>query len=101
MFNLLFDTNGLRYENVFFFQNRFISKNIGFQIKFVLGYHTFSDSEEEMKHNEGKHNSVSVFDYITCERKINIRNDTMGKHNNTDVCYICQSYSKIHKTTDT
>lgn len=103
MFNLLFDPNGLRFENIYIFSKSLYQPKYMFLNKILskislIGYHTFSDNEEIIHPNEAKSNSVMVFDDIACERQINIRNYfTMGRHNNIDVFYLCQSYSKIPK----
>lgn len=103
MFNLLFDSNGLRFENVYVFSKSLYQLKYKFLDKVfskisLIGYHTFTDNEEVINPNEAKPNSVIIFDDIACERQSNIRNYfTMGRHSNIDVFYLCQSYSKIPK----
>lgn len=103
MFNLLFNPNGLCFENVYVFskslyQPKYKLLNRVFSKIPIIGYHTFSDNEEVIHPNEAKPNSIMIFDDIACERQSNIRNYfTMGRHNNIDVFYLCQTYSKIPK----
>ena len=103
MFNLLFDSNGLRFENVYVFSKSLYQPKYKFLDKIFskipsIGYYTFSDNDEVIHPNEAKPNSVMVFDDIACELQTNIRNYfAMRRHNNIDVFYLCQSYSKIPK----
>lgn len=103
MLNLLFNPNGLKFENVYVF-----SKSL-YQPKYRLlesvlsstpgiGYFPFTDNDEVVHPNEVKENSVMVFDDVACEKQDNIRNYfTMGRHRNVDTFYLCQTYSRVPK----
>lgn len=103
MFNLLFDSNGLCFENVYIFSKSLYQPKYKFLDKILskipsIGYFTFTDNDDVIHSNEAKPNSIMVFDDIACERQANIRNYfAMGRHNNIDVFYLCQSYSKVPK----
>lgn len=103
MFNLLFEPNGLRFQNVYIFSKSLNQQKYKFLTEVFskipeIGYYTFSDNEEVIHPNEAKANSIMIFDDIACERQSNIRNYfMMGRHNNIDVFYLCQTYSKIPK----
>lgn len=101
--NLLVSPNGLYFKNLYVF-----SKSL-YQIKYKflqcilsdipeIGYFPFAENEEVPHPNEIKTNSVMIFDDVSCEKQNNIRNYfTMGRHNNIDVFYLCQTYSYIPK----
>lgn len=101
--SLLFNVNGLRFENVYVY-----SKSL-FQPKYALleevlknvkgvGYFPFTDNDELIDYQNAKKNSIFIFDDIACEKQDKIRSYfSMGRHNDIDVVYICQTYSKIPK----
>lgn len=102
MLNLLFSDNGLFFENVYVF-----SKSLG-QPKYKLlecvlnnteiGYFPYSDNEDVPHPNNIKSNSIMVFDDVACGKQNNIKNYfSMGRHNNIDSFYMCQTYSFIPK----
>lgn len=103
MFNLLFDLNGLHFQNIYVFSKSLYQPKYIFLEKLLseisaIGYYTFSENDEVIHPNEVKSNSVMIFDDIACERQNNITNYfTMGRHNNVDVFYLCQTYSKVPK----
>lgn len=101
VFNLLFDPNGLRFENVYIFSKSLHQPKYQF-LKSVLpkeiGYFVFDENIQVLSPKEAKKHSVMVFDDIACEKHNNIRNYfTMGRHNNIDSFYIGQTYSRIPK----
>lgn len=105
LFNLLFDINGLRFNNIYVF-----SKSL-FQPKYRMletvmksltdegiSYFTFSENDEIPPPNEILPNSVIVFDDVSCEKQHNIRKYfAMGRHSGVDAFYLCQTYSQIPK----
>lgn len=107
MFNLLFDINGLRFQNLYVF-----SKSL-FQPKYMMleevmkslsndgiGYFAYSENEEIPPPEEITTDSTSiiVFDDVSCERQNNIRKYfAMGRHSGVDAFYLCQTYSQIPK----
>lgn len=66
-----------------------------------IGCYTFSASDNVINLNEMKKNSLIVFDDVINDRGINktvVRDIfTLGRHQNLDVVYIIQSYTKLNK----
>jgi len=101
VFNLLFDPNGLRFENLYVFSKslhqpkyRVLSEALPKEI----GYFAFDDNAQVPFPNDAKQNSIMIFDDIACEKHDNIRRYfTMGRHMNVDVFYLGQTYSRIPK----
>ena len=105
LFNLLFDINGLRFQNVYVF-----SKSL-FQPKYKMlesvmrplkdegaEYYAHSENEQVPSPDEVAPDSIMLFDDVACERQDNIRKYfAMGRHSGVDVFYLCQTYSKIPK----
>lgn len=103
MLSLLFNPNGLKFENVYVF-----SKSL-YQPKYKLmeevlastpevGYFPFTDNDEVVHPNEVRSNSVMIFDDVACEKQDNIRNYfTMARHMGVDTFYLCQTYSRVPK----
>lgn len=101
--NLLFDPNGLRFDNVYIF-----SKSL-YQPKYVeleeilsdiegVAYRAFSDNDDVIPPEEAAPYSIMIFDDVVCEKQKNVvKYFAMGRHNNLDVFYLCQTYSKIPK----
>lgn len=101
VFNMLFDPNGLRFENVYIFSKSLHQPKYQF-LKSVLpkeiGYFVFDENTKVLPPKEAKNNSIMIFDDIACEKHDNIRSYfTMGRHNNIDSFYIGQTYSRIPK----
>lgn len=103
LFNLLFSPEGLKFENIYIFSKSLYQEKYKF-LSCVLeslpgiGYFTFSDNNEVPPPSEVKPNSIMVFDDVACEKQVNIKNYfSMGRHNNVDTFYICQTYSYAPK----
>jgi len=63
-----------------------------------MGYHTFSHNDGVLDPSEAKYNSIMIFDDVACEKQDNIRSYfCMGRHQNIDSFYLCQTYSHILK----
>lgn len=104
-FNMLFDPNGLRFQNVYVF-----SKSL-FQPKYRMleavfkalsdegiGYFAYSENDDVPSPHEIAPNSVMLFDDVACERQHNIRKYfAMGRHSGVDTLYLCQTYSVVPK----
>lgn len=101
LFNLIFDPNGLRFENIYVFSKSLYQPKYQFLKSVIpkeIGYFTFDDNSHVIHPSEAKPNSIMLFDDIACEKHNNIRNYfTMGRHNNIDTFYLGQTYSKIPK----
>lgn len=103
MLNLLFNPNGLHFENVYVFSKSLYQPKYKFLEKVLssvpdIGYFPFSDNEQVPHPNDVKENSVMIFDDVSCEKQGNVRNYfTMGRHNNVDTFLLCQTYSQVPK----
>lgn len=103
MLNLLFNPNGLRFENAYVFSKSLYQPKYKFLEKVLtslpnIGYFPFSENEQVPHPNEVEKNSVMIFDDVSCEKQGNVRNYfTMGRHNNVDTFLLCQTYSQVPK----
>lgn len=105
VFNMLFDANGLCFQNVYVF-----SKSL-FQPKYRMlenvfkalandgiGYFAYSENDEVPPPHEAASDSIMLFDDVACERQHNIRKYfAMGRHSGVDTFYLCQTYSQVPK----
>lgn len=103
MLSLLEHPNGLKFENVYLY-----SKSL-YQPKYVylknllkpiqgIGYYAFSNGENIITPSKAKPNSVFIFDDVACDKQNIIRDYfSMGRHNNIDCFYLCQTYTRIPK----
>jgi hypothetical protein len=103
MFALLTDPNGLKFENLYVF-----SKTL-FQPKYMLlgkimenipeiGYFKFDKSEDIVKPEEAKRNSVFLFDDVACDSQEHMRAYfSTGRHMNVDSFYLTQTYTRVPK----
>nr|CAH7765374.1 unnamed protein product [Callosobruchus chinensis] len=103
MINLLEHINGPRFKNVYVH-----SKSL-YQPKYVyleellrplkgVKYFLFNASENIMHPSEARPNSTIIFDDVACDNQDVIREYfSMGRHNQIDSFYLCQTYAKILK----
>jgi hypothetical protein len=103
IFNLLFSPNGLRFCNVFVFSKSLFQEKYKF-LKNTLSsipsitYQAFSENDQVPPPEDLPANSIIIFDDVICENQTNIRQYfTMGRHNQLDIFYLSQTYSKIPK----
>lgn len=103
VFNLLFDRNGLSFSNVHVFSKSLYQPKYMMLQKIMstipeIGYFTYRKNEEVIPPENTEPYSIMIFDDVSCERQNNIRNYfTMGRHNNIDTFYLCQTYSRVPK----
>lgn len=103
MVTLLTHPHGLGFHNVYLFSKSLYQPKYQFLERVLrpirgMGYHPYSDNDEIMKPSEAKSNSVFIFDDVACEKQHVIREYfSMGRHNNVDAFYLCQTYSRIPK----
>src|SRR5436190_1339729 len=101
VFNLLFDSNGLVFRNVYLFSkslNQPKYRLLATAMPEEIGYYAYDDNSQVINPNYAKPHSIMIFDDIACEKHDHIRNYfTMGRHNHIDTFYIGQTYSKIPK----
>lgn len=103
MISLLEHPNGLSFENVYVYSKSLFQPKYEYLKKLLkpirgLGYYTFSNNSDVIPLKEAKQNSIFVFDDVACEKQDNIRSYfCMGRHNNVDSFYLCQTYTRIPK----
>lgn len=101
--NLLFSSNGLCFNNIYIY-----SKSLH-QCKYKLlecvlenlpeiGYFPYSDNELIPPPNQVRPRSIMIFDDVSYGKQKNIKDYfSMGRHNDVDTFYICQTYSYVPK----
>jgi len=103
MLNFLFSPDGLQFNNVYLFSKSLFQQKYKFLecvMKNIdeIGFFMFSDNDEVPHPTEIKPNSIMIFDDVACEKQKHIKDYfSMGRHNNVDSFYICQTYSYIPK----
>lgn len=101
LFNLLFDPNGLKFENVYIYSKSLHQPKYKFLSQVMpkeIGYFTFCENSTVIQPSEAKKNSVMIFDDISCEKHDAIRDFfSMGRHSSLDSFYLGQTYSRIPK----
>lgn len=104
LISLIESENGLKFENLYIYsktleQDKYkYLKEILSPIK-GIGYHTSTSTEDVIAPNEAKRNSVFIFDDVICDdNQNNVRNlFCMGRHYQTDVIYLTQTFTKLNK----
>lgn len=100
---LLFDVNGLRFNNVYvysksLYQEKYQTLESTLKKAGNIGYFPYKDSDEIIDPNEALENSIFIFDDVACERQEKIRDYfSMGRHRSVDSFYLCQTYTRIPK----
>jgi hypothetical protein len=101
LFNLLFDSNGLRFKNLYVFSKSLYQPKYKFLSKTMpkeVGYFAFDENTNVPPPSDAKPDSIMIFDDIACEKHDNIRSYfTMGRHKNIDTFYLGQTYSRVPK----
>lgn len=103
MLNLLLHENGVKFKNIYLYSKTVFQPKYCF-LKQVIrcipnaNLFIFHDNKEVLHPNDALTNSIMIFDDVTCENQINIRNYfAMGRHKQIDCFYLSQTYSKIPK----
>lgn len=103
VFTMLTHENGIKFENVYVY-----SKTLD-QVKYVMldrilsevrevNLFKFHENETVIAPEKALPNSVFIFDDVICETQNIVRAYfSRGRHNNVDVCYLAQSYSRVPK----
>lgn len=103
LLTLITHPNGLRFENVYIYSKSLKQpkyKLLEQLLESVDGveYFPFNEHEQVVAPNEAQPNSIFVFDDVACEKQDNIRAYfSMGRHENVDCFYLCQTYARIPK----
>lgn len=103
LFAIITHENGLRFENVYVYSKSLnqpkykLLENLLQSVK-GIGYFPFNEHEQVLKPQDTKPNSVMIFDDVSCEKQDNIRAFfCMGRHQDVDCFYLCQTYARIPK----
>lgn len=103
MFSLLFDENGIKFENVYVYSKSLYQPKYKFLERVLseisgIKYFPFHNNQNIESPQKARKNSVFIFDDVSCEKQAIIRDYfSMGRHAGIDSFYLCQSYSKIPK----
>lgn len=103
MLSLLEHPNGLRFENIYIYSKSLSQPKYEYLRRVIsrisgLGYYTFSNNCDVIPPEEAKPNSIFIFDDVACDKQNNIRAYfCMGRHNDVDSFYLCQTYTHIPK----
>lgn len=103
MVSLIESPNGLRFENIYLYSKSLYQPKYEYLRKLIepingMGYYTFTNNADVLPPDEARRNSIMIFDDVACEKQNNIRNYfSMGRHNNIDSFYLCQTYTHIPK----
>lgn len=103
MVSLLESPNGLKFENVYLYSKSLHQPKYEYLRNLItpikgMGFYTFSSNEDVIQPGEAKKNSIMIFDDVACDKQNNIRSYfCMGRHNDIDSFYLCQTYTRIPK----
>lgn len=100
---LILSPNGLRFENIYVYSKSLNQPKYKFLEKLLkplkgIQYFPFSENDEVVSPENALPNSIMIFDDVACEKQNNMRAFfCMGRHQNVDCFYLCQSYAQIPK----
>jgi hypothetical protein len=103
LLNLLFDKNGLCFENLYVFSKTLNQNKYSLLSRIMdgipeIGYFTFDENSNVPHPSETVPNSIMVFDDVALEKNNNVCCFfAMGRHNKVDTFYLGQTYSQIPK----
>lgn len=103
MISLLLHENGLKFRNVYLYSKTTFQPKYRYLedvLKRVpdINLFMFQDEKDVISPTDVLEKSVFIFDDVTCENQINIRNYfCMGRHKEIDCFYLSQTYSKVPK----
>lgn len=102
LLSLLFNENGLRFENVYVYSKSLYQpkyKLLQDVLKKVQGvsYFPFKENDDVIDPIDAREYSIFIFD-VSCDNQNKIREYfSMCRHKSIDAAYSCQTYSKIPK----
>jgi hypothetical protein len=103
LFNILFNREGVRFENIFVFSRSLFQPKYKYLERVIggmdgVGYFAFSCNDDLLPLEDVPENSVVIFDDVVCEKQDNIaRYFSMGRHKNVDIFYLTQTYTAVPK----
>lgn len=103
MLNLIYDPNGLRFENIYIYSNSLNQPHYQQLVEILekipeIGYFPSENTGEYLQPNDAKPNSIIIFDdCITDEQNVIKAYFSRGRHNKIDSFYLTQCYTKVPK----
>lgn len=103
MIGLIEHPNGLKFQNIYIYSKSLYQPKYEYLKRIInpisgIGFYTFSENSEVIPPEKAKSNSIFIFDDVTCDKQNNIRSYfCMGRHNDIDSFYLCQTYTHIPK----
>lgn len=103
MLSLVYDLNGLCFENIYVYSKSLYQPKYQTLEKILQGvktikYFPYNENTEILPPSDAQPNSIFIFDDIVCDNHDKVREYfSMGRHNNIDSFYLCQTYSKAPK----
>lgn len=104
MLSLLFNENGLKFENVYIYSKSLyqpkykLLEQVLTSLRGIVGYFPCNENADIVKPVNAQPNSIMIFDDVAIDKQDMIREYfSMGRHNAIDCFYLCQSFSKIPK----
>lgn len=103
MLSMLLDPKGLNFRNIYIYSKSLHQPKYNYLRKIVkpikgMGYNEFSNNANIIEPENAEKNSVFIFDDVACDKQDPIRQFfSMGRHNDVDSFYLCQSYTRIPK----
>lgn len=103
MMSLIESPNGLKFKNIYLYSKSLHQSKYQYLKKLIssvkgMNLYTFSENADVIPPEKAKANSIMIFDDVACEKQNNIRSYfCMGRHNDIDSFYLCQTYTRIPK----
>lgn len=103
VFNIVTDSNGLHFKNVYIFSKSLHQPKYKLLEKILsdvkdISYFKYNSNDDIIEPQNAKSYSVFIFDDVSSENQNMVQKYfTMGRHNYIDSIYIGQTYSKIPK----
>lgn len=101
MLSLLLNENGLKFENIYIYSKSLYQPKYMYLervLKNIVNYFPYKENDEIISPSDAHRNSIFIFDDVACYSQEKIREYfSMGRHNNIDSFYLCQTYTRIPK----
>lgn len=103
MISMLLDPKGLKFQNIYIYSKSLHQPKYEYLKKLIkpikgMGYNEFSNNADVIEPSASQPNSIFIFDDVACDKQDNIRAYfCMGRHQEVDSFYLCQSYTRIPK----
>ena len=107
LLSLIESENGIKFENLYVYSKTLQQDKYKYLAEILtpireIGYYAFSSMDDVIAPNDAKRNSVIIFDDVICDKnQDNVRElFCMGRHYDTDVIYLTQTFTKLSKQDD-